>query len=379
MSRGRSCASASSSSTSTAVDAVFVFALRFSAGSCSLSKRISDSFFGELMLNSSPASSKICALRVASSCSTWLDCSGSARPSTRTPARSMATSTGNQRQLQIEVERLEIFTAQKVAQRSRQLQREVGALARVVERLFGGNLRERNRPSRRGRTRPLRAAPCSRCARARDPRAGATNASRRAGSSRASCRSRGPAARCRGVRGRSRRTSGRGRPSRSPGSSRTSFSAASASGTLTPSRVGRRDPTEKIAAAGAAPQAARTAPDGARSRTRARRCPLASPTGHPAGREVRSDSTDRSCAASARTSSSVRRWRSPCRSSARRRVLHDERAEPEPREQLEASLARSRRGTAASRDRTPPARRCGSAPARGSAAHRPRGASRPSR
>ena len=47
MRRGRSWASASSSSTSTAVDAVFVFALRFSAGSCSLSNRIRDSCCGE--------------------------------------------------------------------------------------------------------------------------------------------------------------------------------------------------------------------------------------------------------------------------------------------------------------------------------------------
>ena len=53
--------------------------VRFSTGSCSLSNRISASCFGELMLNSPPASSKICAVRCASSCSTCCDCAGERR------------------------------------------------------------------------------------------------------------------------------------------------------------------------------------------------------------------------------------------------------------------------------------------------------------
>ena len=61
MSRGSSCVSASSSSTSNAVDCALVFVVRriVSVRMPSLSNRISDSFFGELMLNSSPASSKM--------------------------------------------------------------------------------------------------------------------------------------------------------------------------------------------------------------------------------------------------------------------------------------------------------------------------------
>jgi hypothetical protein len=49
--------SASSSSTSNAVDCAFVFVVRLmvSVRMPSLSNRISESFFGELMLNSSPA------------------------------------------------------------------------------------------------------------------------------------------------------------------------------------------------------------------------------------------------------------------------------------------------------------------------------------
>ena len=76
------------------VDAVRVLPVRLSAGSFSFSKRISDSCLGELMLNDSPASSKICALRVASSRSTCWDCPPSVLASMRTPARSIATSTG---------------------------------------------------------------------------------------------------------------------------------------------------------------------------------------------------------------------------------------------------------------------------------------------
>ena len=51
--------SASSSSTSTAVDGARDVPVRFSTGSCSLSNSTSASCFGELMLNSPPASSKI--------------------------------------------------------------------------------------------------------------------------------------------------------------------------------------------------------------------------------------------------------------------------------------------------------------------------------
>jgi hypothetical protein len=91
MSLGRSCVSASSSSTSTAVDGARDVPVRFSTGSCILSNRISDSCFGELILNSLPANSKIFAVRSASSCSILCDCARSAGPSTRTPARSIAT------------------------------------------------------------------------------------------------------------------------------------------------------------------------------------------------------------------------------------------------------------------------------------------------
>ena len=63
ISRGSSWASASSSSTSTAVDGARDVPVRFSTGSCSLSNRISASCFGELMLNSPPATSKICVGR----------------------------------------------------------------------------------------------------------------------------------------------------------------------------------------------------------------------------------------------------------------------------------------------------------------------------
>ena len=89
-----SCVSASSSSTSTAVDGAFDVPVRFSTGSCSLSNKTSDSCFGELMLNSPPAISKIVADRCASSRSTVCDCAASAAVSMRTPARSTAISTG---------------------------------------------------------------------------------------------------------------------------------------------------------------------------------------------------------------------------------------------------------------------------------------------
>ena len=62
-----------------------------------------------------------------------------------------------------------------------------------------------------------------------------------------------------------------------------------------------------------------------------------------------------------------------------RRVFHDERAESEPREELEAALARRAAVAQSLRRRIRPERRCGFAPARGSAAHRPHGASNPSR
>ena len=66
---------------------------RPAAAACRTGSR--DSCFGELMLNDSPASSKICARsRSPAPVRRCCDCAASAGPSMRTPARSTATSTG---------------------------------------------------------------------------------------------------------------------------------------------------------------------------------------------------------------------------------------------------------------------------------------------
>ncbi len=94
ISRGRSCVSASSSSTSTAVDGAFDVPVRLMTGRPSLSKRTSASCLGDPMLNSPPDISKTCFISRVSSSSTCCDCASSAVESMRTPARSIAMSTG---------------------------------------------------------------------------------------------------------------------------------------------------------------------------------------------------------------------------------------------------------------------------------------------
>ena len=143
--RGRSWASASSSSTSTAVDGARDVPVRFRTGSCSLSNRISASCLGELMLNSPPASSKISAVRRASSCSMRCDCAASAGPSMRTPARSTPTSTGISGSSSVVVHLVELLLFEQVAKQRRQLAGEVGALARVVDGRLDRHVRQRHR------------------------------------------------------------------------------------------------------------------------------------------------------------------------------------------------------------------------------------------
>ena len=165
MRRGRSCASASSSSTSTAVDAVLVFAFRFRAGSCSLSNSTSESCFGELMLNSSPASSKICALRDASSRSTCCDCAAapgrrSACPPARwRPAPGSAGVRDRGRHARVPPCAAARAACPTAAAPGPPVRR------RKSSACVSGDLRRTESTSLRGRRRPPRAAPCSRHAR----------------------------------------------------------------------------------------------------------------------------------------------------------------------------------------------------------------------
>ena len=158
----------------------------------------------------------------------------------RTPARSIATSTGMSGSSSVAVD------ARRAAPRSSR-SREQPARAAARGRRARRRSRARPRPARRRATTRLgaaaadvllRAAPCSSGARARDPRACARTAWRRAGSSPASCRGRARAASTpwRAQHDR-RRTSGRGRPCRSPGprAPAASASSASSSGRLRPS------------------------------------------------------------------------------------------------------------------------------------------------
>ena len=104
---GSSCVSARSSSTSTAVEATFVLPVRLAVGSCSFSNRMTDSCFGELMLNSSPASSKI---RRAARRQLGVDALRLARERRQVDPNAVALDVGqhgHERQLQVAEERFE--------------------------------------------------------------------------------------------------------------------------------------------------------------------------------------------------------------------------------------------------------------------------------
>ena len=176
---------------------VFVLPFRLSAGSCSLSNRISDSCLRrvdverlagqleDLRAARAPARGRRAATAPASAARVDAD----AGPLHRDEHR-------NQRPLEVAIDRRRAARVTSIGQQPvGELQREVGALAGVVERRVGGHVGERAPPSRRGRRRPPRSAPCSRGARAPRPRADVRSASRRADSSRASCRGRGRASR----------------------------------------------------------------------------------------------------------------------------------------------------------------------------------------
>ena len=110
----------------------------------SRSNRISDSFFGELMLNSSPDE--------------LVDASGEPRQllidalRLRTERRRVDPHAGaldldehrDERLLELVVHPLQLVLLQQRLQRRRQLQREVGPLAGVVERAVDGDVGERD-------------------------------------------------------------------------------------------------------------------------------------------------------------------------------------------------------------------------------------------
>ena len=190
--------------------------MRFSTGSCSLSNSTSASCFGELMLNSPPASSKISFVRRASSCSILLRLRRERRAVEPHARLFDGDEHRDERLLERVVDAGQVLLLEPALQDGRELARQVGPLARVIERGFDRHVGQRHR---------LRAASADVLFRQRlvagvlerqilEPVGG--GASRRSGSSRSSCRCRAPAARRRGAPARSRRTSGRGRSWRSP-------------------------------------------------------------------------------------------------------------------------------------------------------------------
>ena len=192
--RGMSWVSASSSSTSTAVDGAFDVPVRFSTGSCSLSNRISDELFRrvDVELAAGHLEDRRRPLRQL-----LIDFLRLRRQRRRVDADAGALDRHqhrHQRQLQRRVDVAQLFLREQIAQRRRQLADQIGALARRRRPPRRPARRRARSPWPRGRRRPPPTAPCSWCARARDPRSGAPSASRRAGSSPASCRRRARAA-----------------------------------------------------------------------------------------------------------------------------------------------------------------------------------------
>ena len=110
------------------------------------------------------------------------------RASTRTPARSIAASTGMSGRSSSSIHRSSCSADEHRRQPVRQLQRQVGTFAGVVRAPPRAAHRRARRPSRHGRRRLLRSAPCTRDARARRSRADGPSVWRPADSWRASCR-----------------------------------------------------------------------------------------------------------------------------------------------------------------------------------------------
>ncbi len=133
ISLGSSWVSASSSRTSTAVDGARDVPVRLRTGRPIRSNSTSASCFGELMLNSPPASSWIRFIRRFSSRSTCRDWTASAAVSTRTPACSIGHEHRNQGQLEGAVHVRQLLLVEQCAENRRELPRQVGALAREIE------------------------------------------------------------------------------------------------------------------------------------------------------------------------------------------------------------------------------------------------------
>ena len=262
----------------------------------------------------------------------FCDCDASAGPSILTPARSIAISTGISGCSSCWYSISSVLLHQQRAQRCRELQREVRALARIVHRRLDGNLRERQRLGAAAADVLVGRAPCSRCARAPDPRGDARTAWRRAGSSRASCRSRGREAPRRAVRAPGRRTSDRARLFR-----RSRLRARAGECRATRARV-----ESSVEARGRQPA------NGTYCACRGR-VENDSPTIDPRIAEPPSGSTRtptrpaarRSSASAAHAFERVDHGVFLADGLRRRRELHDERSESQPREQLEAPLLRS--------------------------------------
>ena len=119
--------------------------VRFSTGSCSFSNRISASCFGEPMLNSPPASAKICRLRSLSSRSSS---DRLRRERLDVDADAGAFELGqdrHQRQFEIAIDRLQFVAIERRLDARRQLQRNVAALAGINQHAVDRHLRERQR------------------------------------------------------------------------------------------------------------------------------------------------------------------------------------------------------------------------------------------
>ena len=145
ISLGSSWVSASSSRTSTAVDGARDVPVRLRTGRPIRSNSTSASCFGELMLNSPPASSWIRFIRRFSSRSTCRDWTASAAVSTRTPACSIAMSTGIRGSSRERYTSVNCSLSSMRAENRRELPREVGPLAREIEGRFHGDVAKRQR------------------------------------------------------------------------------------------------------------------------------------------------------------------------------------------------------------------------------------------
>ena len=105
---------------------------------------MTDSCFGELMLNASPASSKIFALRDASSASMRVDWLASAGRSIRTPCRSISASTGTSGSSRSRNSGSRPSSRRRGAQLLGELPRQIRALAGEAQQRRGRQVRQRD-------------------------------------------------------------------------------------------------------------------------------------------------------------------------------------------------------------------------------------------